>query len=264
MYDVKKIVLFLFSGTGMTKYIIDKMKPEFEKQQAQFDVFSIESVQLQNISLGHYDAIGVAYPVHSFNAPKIVIDFTRRLPKTESQDAFIISSAGELSPLNNASSDLLIKIFTKKGYNVFYDIQFEMPCNFLIKDDEGKVLDKLSRANADIPSVVSKILDSVKGLRHSSFGVKILAFFGRAEWYGVKYFKLLYTNKKCNNCGICVSSCPNRNIEHGATKAVFKRNCGLCMRCIYLCPNQAIKAYWLYKSISFDSWYDFDELSILD
>jgi ferredoxin len=268
------------------------MKLEFEKLLTQVDVFSIEQVNIGQINIGqlkteqinteqtvqafdpksggshniafdHYDAVGMACPVHSFNAPKIVIDFARRLPNAESKDAFLISSAGEQSSLNNASSDLLIKILAKKGYNVFCDLQFAMPCNFIIKDDESNVRCKINQVNADIPKAVDNVINRITNLRKSSIGVKTLTFFGRAEWYGVRCFKYFYAGNNCNNCGICVSRCPGRNIEQGKTRAVFKWNCGLCMRCIYLCPNQAIRIHKPFKFIGFDSWYKDDELSLL-
>ena len=89
---MKNVCFFQFSGTGMTKHVVGKMRFEFEKQQVHVDIFDIENIKAQSISFSHYDAVGIAYPVHSFNAPKIVIDFARRLPKAESIDTFVIRS----------------------------------------------------------------------------------------------------------------------------------------------------------------------------
>ena len=55
----------------MTKYVVDNIKLEFQTQNVQVDVYEIENTQAQSISLSDYDTVGIAYPVHSFNAPKI-------------------------------------------------------------------------------------------------------------------------------------------------------------------------------------------------
>lgn len=260
---MKRVCLFLFSGTGMTKYIVDKMKREFEKHQVHVDVFRIEDAHIQSILFDTYDIAGIAYPVHSFNAPKIVIDFAKRLPKTESKRTFIISSAGAYAPVNFASSSLLIKVLRKKRFDIFYDRTFEMPANFMIKDDEAKVLGKIKKADAEIPSAVSEIINNVPIMQHSGLNAKAAAFLGRVEWHGAKFAgKFFYTAESCNGCGVCADNCPNHNIIISNKRAGFRWDCGLCMRCLYMCPNHSIRVRRPLRFIGFNSWYENEELSI--
>lgn len=136
---IKKVCIFFFSGTGMTKYIVNKIKIEYEKQHICADCVSIDNPKLRDIRLASYETVGIVYPVHSFNAPQIVINFVKHLPKTNRMNAFIISTAGEDHPINYASSDLLIKILRAKGFHVFYNKLFAMPSNFIIKYEDTKV-----------------------------------------------------------------------------------------------------------------------------
>ncbi|MCL2812078.1 MAG: EFR1 family ferrodoxin [Clostridia bacterium] len=254
---MQEVCIFYFSGTGMTKYVIDKMKLALEKNQTQVDVFAIENTQAQSLSLNDYDAIGIAYPVHAFNAPKIVVDFARSLPKVESLDTFVISTAGEHHWANFASSALLIKILRKKGFCVFYDRPFVMPSNFIVKDDETKVRAKISKVNAQIPIAVYEILSRITYQQRASFFAKAAAVLGRAEWFGAKCVKLFYSDKKrCDGCGLCAAKCPNRNISIQKNRAAFRWNCGLCMRCFYICPKSAIKIHRPFGFIGFDRWYE--------
>ena len=249
----------------MTKYVTDRMKSEFEKHQVHVDIFRIEDAQIQSIHFDTYDAAGIAYPVHSFNAPKIVVDFAKRLPKMESKRAFIISTAGEHAPVNFASSRLLMRVLRKKGFDVYYDRPFIMPTNFMIKDDEAKVRDKIRKATSEIPAAADEIINCVPFKQHSGVIAKAVAFIGRAEWYGAKFAgRFFYADDNCNCCGVCAENCPGGNIVIDKKRAGFKWSCGLCMRCLYLCPNHSIRIRRPLKFIGFSSWYENDELSIAD
>ena len=258
---MKKLCIYFFSGTGMTKYVVDKFVNEFEKNGVLVDRFKIEGPDAHQGSLSEYDALGIAYPVHSFNAPKIVIDFVKQLPKSNGMNTFIIHTAGEESIINFASSDLLIKKLCKRGYKVFHNKLIEMPSNFVVKYEEERVRSILGKANEDIPHIANEIMgfghyDMQKTLRS-----RIIAFVGRIEWFGARTMgKSYYADNNCVRCGHCINICPNKNIVMNKNKnknsVAFKWRCGLCMRCIYQCPKNAISIRRPFKFIRFDSWYD--------
>lgn len=257
---MKRVCVFLFSGTGMTKYAINKIRLELEKLQVQVDIYPIENTKIQSILFSTYDMVGIAYPVHAFNAPKIVIDFVRQLPRTLTSNIFLISTAGEDHPVNYSSSRLLIKILQKKNSSVFYDKQLYMPSNFAIKFDESKVEQLIATVNAEVPQIAHDIVDLNFYKRDIGFLQKLMAFIGRAEWFGAVFIgKLFYIDKKCSHCGVCVRSCPNHNIVN-KNAIRFKWHCGLCMRCLYICPQHAIKVHHPFKFISFNEWYKNEEL----
>ena len=259
---MKKVCIFIFSGTGMTKYVIDKIKLEFDAKQIFVDIKLIENIN--NISINEYDIVGIAYPVHAFNAPKIVIDFANILPKVNSKSTFIINTAGSNSIMNNSSSELLIRVLCKKGFDVFYNKRFVMPSNFAVKDDEEEVKNKLNIVKLEIPKTVLEIINMNTYKQQSNFISNIMTFIGRIEWIGLFILgKIFYANKNCNRCGVCIINCPNRNIIVNKNHVKFKRNCGLCMRCFYLCSNNCIKIYRLFRFIVFDKWYENMELKIM-
>lgn len=261
---MKKVGIFLFSGTGMTKYVTDKIKYEFEKQQIEFDIYNIEDAQIANILIADYDAIGVANPVHSLNTPKIMVDFVKKLPKVDGIKAFIINTVGEYNPLNFASSNLLIKILTQKGFEVFYFKQFTMPSNWIVKYDEKQVNELLEAVNKEIPQTVYEITNHITYQEKIGFLAKILTFIGRIEWIGAKWMGIFYhANKNCDLCMTCVQNCPNNNIFAKQKRICFKIRCGFCMRCIYLCPRNAIKVHQPLKFVSFEKWYENKEIPVM-
>ena len=265
---MKKVGIFLFSGTGMTKYLTDKIKCEFEKQQIEVDVYNIEDVvgdvKLENISFDSYNAIGITNPVHSLNTPKIVIDFVKKLPQVNGIRTFVINTVGDYNPINFASSNLLIKILGQKAFKVFYFKQFAMPSNWIIKYDEKQVNELLEAVNKEIPQTVYEIINHVNYQEKISFLAKILTFIGRIEWLGAKSMGIFYyTDKGCDFCMTCVQNCPNNNIIAKEKKIRFKLHCGFCMRCIYLCPRNAIKIHQPFKFFSFEKWYENKEIPVM-
>ncbi|NMS89611.1 hypothetical protein HGQ85_06690 [Clostridioides difficile] len=254
---MNKLCIFYFSGTGMTEYIINKLKQELESQQFCVECTKIENIKKSKIHLTSYDMVGIAYPVHSFNAPQIVLDFVKTLPNTHSMDTFIIHTAGEDNYVNYASSNLLIKRLDTKGFKVFYNKLFAMPSNFMVKYDDTKTRELIEKADKEIPNIVHNLINRVSYLPNSSTLVKTLSFIARSEWYGSHILgKFFYVKNNCIHCSKCANNCPKHNINVTENKVKFNWSCCLCMRCIYNCPKNAINIHQPFKFIRFDNWYD--------
>ena len=242
----------------MTERVVNKLAGEFEKRHVAVDCFRIEAASACDIDLSAYDLLGMAYPVHAFNAPEIAVDFAKRLPESGSIGTFVIHTAGEESKVNFAASDLLIKILGKKGYNVFYNRLVEMPSNFIIKHDAARVGRLFSRANEGIPRIAQDIVALEPHSMQRGLVVRVLAALGRAEWPGARILgKFFYARSSCTRCGTCEDNCPNRNIAMGGKAVAFKWRCGLCMRCVYRCPSSSISIRRPFRFLIFDEWYDF-------
>ena len=259
---MKKVCIFVFSGTGMTRYVVDKITQELEALDVAVDYYPIETAQIEQIPLGAYDLLGIAYPVHAFNAPQIVINFAKQLPAAAACNVFLISTAGENNPVNYSSSNLLVKTLCKKSYRVFYDKQLYMPSNLTVKYDEPTAAAYLATATTAAPQIARDIASGALDKQDGNGFSRFMHLIGRAEWFGCVFIgKLFYADQQCNHCGLCAKSCPNQNIVNGA-RLHFKWHCGLCMRCLYICPRHAIRVHQPFTFISFDEWYKNKELSV--
>ena len=178
---MKRVCIILFSGTGMTEYVIQQIAQELEKNAVSVVVYPLERTQIADIPLSEYDSIGIAYPVHAFNAPKIVINFARKLPMVKNKNVFLISTAGEDHPVNYSSSNLLIKVLQKKKYNVFYNRQLYMPANFVVKYSDSKVDQLISAVDAFIPEIANDIINQAERKQKGGSLSDCMAVLGRAE-----------------------------------------------------------------------------------
>ena len=67
-----KILLLYFTGTYSTLYITTLIKNQLINLNHEVDVFPL--AEKKKISTSKYDVIGIGYPIHAFNAPKLVED----------------------------------------------------------------------------------------------------------------------------------------------------------------------------------------------
>ena len=84
-----KILICYFSGTGNTKKIVDKYYETFIENNVEIDIYKIEKNDF-NYNLDDYDMLGIAYPIHAFNAPSIIVDFVKKLEKQNNKKKLFI------------------------------------------------------------------------------------------------------------------------------------------------------------------------------
>jgi len=256
---MKKVCLYYFSGTGMTKHVVERLADEIKSRHVSVDCFKIEAVNGRNVALSDYDALIIAYPTHSLNAPKIVADFVKQLPKSNSgTNTFIIHTCSADDAVNYGSSDLLIKRLSKKGYCICYNRLIEMPSNFANKHSEQQAIKTLAAANDSVARIAEDII-ALKPYpsKERHLGLRALTWLARIEWFGAPIIgKFFYAKDGCDCCGKCVDNCPKKNIVMKKGAVGFKWSCGICMRCIYQCPKNIISVRKPFKFIRFDKWYD--------
>ena len=69
--------LIYFSGTGNTKRTMDFAKSNIPFECDVFNVLTDEVVDMNN-----YDYLIAFYPIYGFNAPKPIIDYVKKIQKT--------------------------------------------------------------------------------------------------------------------------------------------------------------------------------------
>lgn len=110
-----KIGIFAFTGTGNTLRVCNILASELQKNNADVDINLIKDVTDKQI-VQTFDKIIIAYPVHGFNTPKVMLDFLNDLPCDKAnKSAFIVRVSGEALNLNNAAGIVPKKILTKKA-----------------------------------------------------------------------------------------------------------------------------------------------------
>lgn len=133
---MKKILMCVFSGTGNTRKIANLFSDEFINNGVETTIVEIKKgARIKCVD--DFDAVGVCYPIHSFNAPYNVLEFAHDMPKTHDKPLFVLKSSGEPLALNNVSSYKLVSILKKKGYDYFAEYHYVMPYNMIFRHDDA-------------------------------------------------------------------------------------------------------------------------------
>jgi len=241
-----RIQLIYFTGTGNTKFITELISEQFKTND--IELIPIESLS-EDINIIDPNAVlGLGYPVYDLMPPRNVMKALDEIKTVKNQHAFVFSTYTSY-PLD--SNYHAAQILQSKGYNVISMTDFKAPGassflysnpdNFIVK---GKTIFEKG-LKAHITEFVSDI--TVKSLlpsqpvtiKFNRFN-KIHQSFSN-KFFGFLFYKNLRVNDNCNQCGLCIKSCPEGNLSVDDTLKISKPNeCLKCLRCVQICPQKAI------------------------
>lgn len=248
------VLIYLFSGTGNTKKICDEYVSRLVELGHNVTVRTLPLADKEAAADAlAFDLIGIGYPIHAFNAPRTVLDLCKAMPnqgKTDgSKRVFVFKSSGEPVRMSDVSSLKMRAMLKRRGYCVTNEYQYVMPYNIIFRHSDGAAYKMWQTAKQLVAADVAEIANGKESLPEKMFAGGFLAWLLRVEHWGAhiigRFFK---TNKDCVNCGLCIKTCPVRNIkltEKGKIK--FGGKCIICMRCSFTCPKNAVELGILKK-----------------
>lgn len=234
-----KCVIFCFSGTGNTLKVVDEYRAHLEERGVEVAVRKVTN-RLDNFGTDDFDLVGIAYPIHGFNAPEPIIDLVKQLPASDKK-YFVVKTSGEMLKLNNISSNKMAKILKKKGYTQIGEYHYAMPYNMIFRHTDNMASLMFDTAKSLVPLHVDEILSGNGQKLDKVFLGSFIAWLFRIEHKFMpingKHFK---TNDSCVHCGLCERVCPKGNIRLDDGKVQFGDKCVGCMACAFACPKNAI------------------------
>jgi len=252
--DIKRAIIFYFSGTGNAKRIAFWFSEFAVKKRINCKIFDITKCNIHHMSTPMNDAlIIIISPTHGFNFPKITLDFIRHLPKGGNRVVLINTRAGMkigkfVTPGLTGIALLLSSIILKtKGYKIVGQIPFDMPSNWLslhpaLNEQTVKYLHKINYNRVEKHS--DKIFSGQDDfLAYRDLIQDILISPISLAYYCVGRFafaKSFYASAACDNCGSCIKQCPVQAIKTVNAHPYWTLKCESCMHCMNNCPKKAI------------------------
>ena len=240
---MKNAIIYVFSGTGNTKKACDIYKSEFEKNGVETTLYTVKKGFENLPDPNNFDYVGFAYPIHGFNAPYIMLDLAKALPKANgTKQYFVVKTSGEPLKINNVSSIKFNDIMKKKGYVLMSEYHYVMPYNMIFRHTDEMAV-RMKNTLEQLASVEAR--EVLCGVEHKlskvPFG-RFVTWVVRIEQPAMKvngrFFKV--DGNKCIKCGTCAKNCPVGNIKmDGNGKFSFGGDCVMCTRCSFNCPTNA-------------------------
>ena len=231
-----------FSGTGNTKYCVEKFCSNYEPFS------SIASIEQKNIIdiIKTNETIVFAYPIYFSNLPKIVHDFIEKHSDIwQGKKIFIIATMGLFSGDGTGCS---ARLFKKYGAKIIGGLHIKMPdCigdSKLLKKSLNKNKALVTKATQLISNTVVNLKNNKPTKNGLSFIAYLAGLFGQRLWFyhETKNYisKLKINESECVGCSKCIEICPMNNLILKDNKAISLNRCTKCYRCISNCPQKAI------------------------
>lgn len=231
-----------FSGTGNTKFCVDKFLKEYGCSKSSFSIEDSEALE----RIKNDDEIVMGYPVQYSNIPKILRDYiVNNRYVWKGKNIFIIATMGLFSGDGAGISARLLKNY---GAVIVGGLHLKMPDSIC---DERALKRSFEHNKRIVVKATEKICNCVGNIKNGKppqeglGAVNHLAgLFGQRLYFWEKTQK--YTDRlkinslKCIGCGLCERLCPMGNIAVKNGIAVSGDKCTMCYRCISKCPEQVI------------------------
>ena len=242
-----------FSPTGNTAFIAKRLSEHLNTSH----IFALEHTDPN--TLENSEHLVILFAIHAFNAPQIVLRFVRALPKDKFKKVSLIAIGCSELWVNSGASLAIRKILKEKQYPIIVDEVIAMPLTFIMSFPEGLIKSQLEKATSVTQILASRIINEVVSPKKVPLKSHFISKIGKIEPVAARFFGLeLHAKKSCNQCGLCVKECPEKNIHlNDKGKIRFGFKCMMCMRCIYNCPQKSI-APRISKFIPIKNGYSID------
>lgn len=241
-----KIAFCVFSGTGNTRRVAEKLKGELIARGAESETFPIikgEPVP----DLSGFDVLVVGYPVHAFNAPAPVLKFLKKFKKCKrkmpKKPAYLLRVSGEPLSANEASEILPRRILKRRGWEIKGEFGYVMPYNIIFRHSDKMAARMWQAVENGVGQNAEDILNGKGEVPKIGAWRRFVSFVLRIEHPAMPVIGVSFHAKKktCIGCGKCAKACPQKNIKMENGKPKFGGSCAACMGCAFTCPVDAIR-----------------------
>ncbi len=249
-----KIFAVYFSGTGNTKYAVERFLRGFDGSWAH----SIEEPLDFRRAAEDFDTILVAYPIYGSDMPLLMRDFLKTNKQLFAGKNMITLVTQFL--FSGDGGRLAYRLVRKDAGRLLASMHIPMPANInmppIMSIKNGLEIEpKIEKANRKIDRC-AECLRQGRSVHNGWGPFSFLAgFLGQRLWYQLffvsHYRKKLRVNPaRCIRCGLCVKTCPVDNLTLGDVTVETQNTCILCYRCVNQCPVQAITLMSKHDSLA--------------
>ena len=239
MKEDKKIIIFYFTGTGNSLYVAKEISKSFK----QVDIVAIpQAVDRKEFNYKDYSKVGFVMPLYFMGMPAMVKDF---IGKINIQNATHIFSVVTRAYTKGLVFTEINESLTKQGKNLNYGKYISFPDCYIRwaqAHDEESQAKVFNNATKQINIITQELLEEKSWVEKEGVILNTISAVINKIWKARlssinKTFKL---DKDCIQCGICIRTCPAKNIKLDNNILKWDKKCQDCMACVQSCPNKSI------------------------
>lgn len=238
-------MIYYFTGTGNSGYVARLLGDTLN--EAVYFMNGESPRELEGESLGF------VFPVYSWGVPpnvaKYIEDITEGFINSVNIGqipVWVVMTCGDEVA---KAPEMIEKILAKRGMKAESIWSVIMPNNYVLLpgfDVDSRELEirKLNAAPARVMEIAEGIRDHkqcVDVIRGSVPSVKTKLVYPLFKRWGI-FPKKWHSTLSCVGCGICVRSCPMKNIAlNKDRRPIWGMDCCSCLACYHSCPRHAVE-----------------------
>ena len=250
-----KLVVYYFSGTGNSENVSKWLAETAHEKGMDVQLINIGKTDRLNILPPDSEAL-VAFvsPIHGFNYPPVMVNFLLRFPKGSNNVLLLNTRAGMLigkwiTPGLTGVAFYFASIILKiKGYKINAMFPVDLPSNWISVHpglNERTVKYMHEKNNERVKRFAEKVLAGRRDFRAVREIIQdtLIAPVSLGYYFVGRFIiaKTYYASSDCDNCGLCIKSCPVKAIKMVDNRPFWTFKCESCMHCMSYCPKKAIE-----------------------
>ncbi|WP_300455904.1 4Fe-4S binding protein [Desulfobacula sp.] len=254
--NIEKTTLLYFSPTSTTRIILEEIARGMGKEAlAVIDITKPEMRTQPAPEFGN-DLVLMGAPVYGGRLPKDAAEYFKTVRASGSLAVLVVLYGNrefedallELKDIAVADGFSPLAAGAFIGEHSFSNNEFLIAANRPDEDDLEKAF--------SFGKQIARLLDHVQTLTDFSC-VDVPGNFPYKDGMSMGPFSFIEITDDCDNCGICVTACPENAIDETRTYSTLEDLCIYCCACIKACPQQARilkdgpikdKAKWLFET----------------
>lgn len=229
-------MIYYFTGNGNSRWVAEEIAKEIgDEVRNMADFISSDTMPDDTES---YKRLGVVFPIHSWYAPRPVVDFLARLSIPQNIYRFAVCTCGDDVGKGIRRLEKHFRLDAKWSV-IMPETYIPM---FNLDTDEG-ALRKIGQARKRITEIADGVKEEAKvyDVHEGGFPWSKTYIVNPVFVHCIIRSRGFHVEGECTECGTCVKVCPMENIKMDDCQPVWGKNCIHCMGCIHACPSHVIQ-----------------------
>lgn len=229
-------MILYFTGTGNSRWVAKQLA-----EATNDEVLSIADCLKQGVvtvGLTNAGTVGVVFPVHSWYAPRVVVDFLSQLQLPHCRYRYAVCTCGD--DMGKGMNRLAKHFPLDAAWSVAMPNTYIPMFNL---DSDELCHKKIENARQAIASIAEDVLGQKKVWKVHKGGAAWLKTYAINPLF-VRFTissKGFHVDEGCISCGVCSKACPVENIRMVDGHPAWGERCIHCMTCIHACPQHVIQ-----------------------